>query len=98
MKAILFDGTGSTFVVYRTEDGVFFSGMRPYLYNILQSYKDTAKILYLNVNRVKVDVYCKGYDSNLFSFFEDFCNRIAENVENGTEKFDFLWDFYMKEN
>lgn len=98
MKAILFDGTGSTFVVYRTKDGVFFSGVRSYLYNILQSYKDTAKILYLNVNRVKVDVYCKGCDSNLFSFFEDFCNRIAENVENGTEKFDFLWDFYMKEN
>ena len=98
MRAILFDGAGSTFIVYRTEDGVFFSGVRPFLYNILQSYKDTANILYLNANRVKVDVYCKGYTSDLLKIFEDFHNKIAENVENGPEKFDFLWDFYMKEN
>lgn len=97
MRAILFDGA-STFVVYRTEDRVFFSGVHPFLYDILQSYKNTANILYLNANRVKVDVYCKGCDHNLFKFFEDFCNRIAENVEDGPEKFDFLWDFYMKEN
>lgn len=97
MRAILFDGA-STFVVYRTEDGVFFSGVHPFLYDILQSYKDTANILYLNVSRVKIDVHCKGCDHNLFKFFEDFCNRIAENVEDGQEKFDFLWDFYMKEN
>ena len=98
MRAILFDGAGSTFIVYRIEDGVFFSGVRPFLYDILQSYKDTAKILYLNVNRVKVDVHCKGCSHDLFKFFEDFCNQIAENVEDSLEKFDFLWDFYMKEN
>lgn len=98
MRAILFDGAGSTFIVYRTEDGVLSSGVRPFLYNILQSYKDTAKILYLNVNRVKVDVYCKGCSHDLFKFFEDFCNQIAENVKDGLEKFDFLWDFYIKEN
>ena len=98
MRAILFDGAGSTFVVYRTEDGVFFSGVRPFLYDILQKYKDNAKILYLNVNRVKVDVHCKGCSHDLFKFFEEFCNQIAENVGGGPKKFDFLWDFYMKEN
>ena len=97
MRAILFDGAGSTFIVYRIEDGVFFSGVRPF-YDILQSYKNTAKILYLNINRVKVDVYCEGYSYDLFKFFEDFCNQIAENVKDGLEKFDFLWNFYMKEN
>ena len=98
MRAILFDGAGSTFVVYKTEDGVFFSGVRPFLYDILQSYKDTAHILYLNVSRIKVDVHCKGCSHDLFKFFEDFHNQIAENVEDGPEKFDFFWDFYKEEN
>lgn len=98
MRAILFDGAGSTFIVYRTEDGVFFSGVRPFLYDILQSYKDIVNILYLNINRVKTDVYCKECNYNLLKFFEDFHNQIAENVEDGPEKFDFLWDFYKEEN